>query len=228
MLARGASGHSAITIYLLDTHAYSPDEHRFAGYDWIKPSQIDWFKSTAESLKRKHKEYTHVHLDVAFIHIPLPEYRDANLTHIGDWLEPPTAPMYDSGFRDALVDEGVVMVSCGQYVSTFRSSSPHALTDGFNSFPPPCSDHVNEYCGLSYDEQEKPALWMCYGGGTGFGGYGGYGGYVRKIRLFDFDMSEGRLTTWKRVEWGPDDEMDKRLDEQIIVDSGRPVAPMKG
>ena len=70
----------------------------------------------------------------------------------------------------------------------------------------------------------KPALWMCYAGATGFGGYAGYGGFYRKIRIFDFDMNEARITTWKRVEHGPD--VDKRIEELILVDAGRTVAPM--
>ncbi|KAK1760973.1 Metallo-dependent phosphatase-like protein [Echria macrotheca] len=200
ILARGKSDHSAITVYLLDTHAYSPNEKKFKGYDWIKKNQIDWFRETAQGLKKSHKQYTHVHLNVAFIHIPLPEYRDGNLTFIGEWKEPVTAPVYNSGFRDALVEEGVVMVSCGH-------------------------DHVNEYCGLSMGENDKPALWMCYGGATGFGGYAGYGGYHRKIRIFDFDMNEARVTTWKRVEYGED--VNNRIDELILVDAGHPVAPMQ-
>ncbi|KAB5575644.1 Metallo-dependent phosphatase-like protein [Coniochaeta sp. 2T2.1] len=200
ILARGSSDHSAITVYLLDTHAYSPNERKFKGYDWIKPNQIKWFTDTSDSLKRKHREYTHHHMDVAFIHIPLPEYRNPDNYFKGEWKEPPTAPVFNSGFRDALVEQGVVMVSCGH-------------------------DHVNEYCMLELNEKEKPALWMCYGGGAGFGGYAGYGGFHRKIRIFDFDMNEARITTWKRVEFGED--AGKRLDEQVIVDAGRPAAPVE-
>lgn len=84
------------------------------------------------------------------------------------------------------------------------------------------SDHVNEYCMLQKNAKEEPALWMCYGGGAGFGGYGGYGGYHRRVRFFDIDMNESRITTYKRLEWG---EIDKRIDEQIIVNDGRVVAP---
>src|SRR5690606_36731907 len=84
-LARGSSGHSAITVYLLDSHSYSPNERKFKGYDWIKQSQIDWFRNTARSLKRSHEEYTHHHMDVAFIHNPIPEYTLPNLTLVGDW-----------------------------------------------------------------------------------------------------------------------------------------------
>jgi len=86
------------------------------------------------------------------------------------------------------------------------------------------SDHANEYCALSLKEKQSPALWMCYAGGAGFGGYGGYGGFLRKIRVFDFDMNEARITTWKRVEYG---ETDKKIDHQIIVDAGRVQAPVE-
>lgn len=114
ILARGTSDHSALTLYLLDSHSYSPDERHFRGYDWIKKPQIEWFQQTAQGLKKTHKEYTHVHMDLAFIHIPLPEYRKAENAIVGSWKEAPTAPGFNSGFRDALVQEGVLMVSCGQ------------------------------------------------------------------------------------------------------------------
>jgi hypothetical protein len=76
---------------------------------------------------------------------------------------------------------------------------------------------------LSTDEELQPKLWMCYGGGSGFGGYGGYGDYVRRVRFFEFDMNEARITTYKRLEFN---ETEKRTDEQMIVDGGIPVAPI--
>lgn len=114
VLGSGKTTNSALTLYLLDTHSYSPDERQFRGYDWLKPSQIDWFKATAQGLKSKHHQYTHMHMNVAFIHIPLPEYRDQNNYWKGEWLEPPTAPGFNSGFKDALVEEDILFVSCGQ------------------------------------------------------------------------------------------------------------------
>ena len=83
------------------------------------------------------------------------------------------------------------------------------------------SDHANEYCSLEKTDN-KPSLWMCYAGGSGFGGYGGYGGYHRRVRFFDIDTNEARITTYKRVEYG---ETEKKIDEQIIVDSGKVAAP---
>ncbi|KAH8815929.1 Metallo-dependent phosphatase-like protein [Xylogone sp. PMI_703] len=199
VLARGNSKHSAITIYLLDTHAYSPDERAFKGYDWLKKNQIDWFKNTAQGLKKAHAEYTHVHMDLAFIHIPLPEYRNPT-EYVGEFREGVTAPGFNSGFRDALVEEGILMVSCGH-------------------------DHANEYCALSRNDKSEPALWMCYAGGAGFGGYGGYGGYHRRVRFFDIDTNEARIKTYKRVEYG---DIEKRIDEQVIVNSGKVLPAPQG
>jgi len=202
ILSRGSGHTSALTIYMLDTHSYSPEEKKYHGYDWLKTGQIDWFKSTSQGLKNKHKGYSHIHMDVAFIHIPLPEYRNPDRNQfVGNWTEAPTAPGYNSNFKDALVEEGVVMVSCGH-------------------------DHVNDYCLPANNKNHEPALWMCYGGGAGFGGYGGYGGYIRRMRLFEFDMNEARIRTWKRLEWGSQQDLEKRWDEQIIVDAGKVVTGM--
>ncbi|KAL6715693.1 Phosphatase dcr2 [Lecanora helva] len=200
VLGRGGSSHSALTLYLLDTHGYSPDERQFRGYDWIKKNQIDWFKTTSSKLRKSpsHTGYTHHHMDMAFIHIPIPEYRLTNdiVASTGSQPESPTAPGFNSGFRDALVEEGVLAVSCGH-------------------------DHVNDYCSLSKSADDKPQLWMCYAGGSGFGGYGGYGGYHRRVRVFEYDMNEARIITWKRLEHG---DTEKQLDRTVIVESGKVVA----
>ncbi|KAF2000232.1 phosphoesteras-like protein [Amniculicola lignicola CBS 123094] len=197
VLAHGNNKHSALTLYFLDTHSYSPDEAHFKGYDWIKQNQIDWFKDTAKTLQEPHKHYTHIHLDMAFIHIPLPEYGTQPKEEVvGVWKEPITAPGFNTHFKDALVAAGVTAVSCGH-------------------------DHVNEYCTMGKNEKTgKGDLWMCYAGGSGFGGYGGWGVYHRRIRLFEIDANEARISTWKRVEYG---DTAKRVDEQVIVDGGEVV-----
>jgi len=84
-------------------------------------------------------------------------------------------------------------------------------------------DHVNDYCVPGTDAAGKAKLWMCYGGASGFGGYGGYYGYHRRMRFFDIDMNEARITSYKRMEWG---ETEKRHDEQILVDAGRVVVDL--
>ncbi|EEP75761.1 conserved hypothetical protein [Uncinocarpus reesii 1704] len=191
------SSHSALSLYMLDTHKYSPDERRYPGYDWLKPSQISWFRNTAQSLKKDHQAYTHIHMNLAFIHIPLSEYRKVKNYYKGSWREAPTAPRFNSEFKDALVNENVVVVSCGH-------------------------DHANDYCMLEKNEKDLPALWMCYAGGAGFGGYGGYGGFVRRVRFFNIDMNAARIISYKRVESGNTEE---RVDEMMLVDGGKVVPP---
>lgn len=211
VLAPSPSEHSAITIYLLDTHGLTPDEKNFKGYDWLKQSQIEWFRSTSESLKKAkaHAKYTHIHLDLAFIHIPLPEFGEHdNIRKGGKWLEPVMAPAFNSHFYDALAEEGVVAVGCGH-------------------------DHVNDYCALRKQAQPDPDThhhashrgpWMCYAGGSGFGGYGGYDGYHRRVRVWEVDTNAGRISTWKRVECCGDDR-NRKIDDIAIVEGGHVVVP---
>ena len=225
ILGRGGADHSALTIYLLDTHSYSPDKKNYDGYDWLKPNQIDWFRKTAGSLKKPHSEYSHQHMDIAFIHIPLTEYASPELPRVGTWKEGVTAPVYNSGFRDALVEQGVVMVSAGH-----DHCNDYCLLSLQNDTKPTHHQHSGrETQNQQHPEQQqpqqlKPALWMCYAGGSGFGGYAGYGGYLRRIRMFEIDTNSARIMTWKRIEYGEDKEH-PRVDMQTIVDAGKPVAP---
>lgn len=218
------SDHSAMTVYLLDSHSYSPDENKYKGYDWIRQNQIEWFKVTHEKLAPAHKEYALKHLDVAFIHIPLPEYRYASPENDngppvvgGKWREMPTAPNFNTHFRDVLVSHGISFISCGH-------------------------DHANDYCMLdtyvdpktltekhSQDGQKGKGgdggnIWMCYAGGSGLGGYGGYNNYIRRVRLFEMDTQAERVVSYTRVEFETEDEKGK-VNEFTMVDAGEVVSP---
>ena len=151
----------AIALWFLDTHTYSPQERKYPGYDWLKSSQIAWFKWQHERFAPWPRDTLHA----AFIHIPLSEYRTVTNPIIGEWREAPTAPRYNSGFRSALAKKNVMVITAGH-------------------------DHANDYCMLDemrHNREEK--TWMCYGGGVGYGGYGGYGGYKRRLRVFEVSPS---------------------------------------
>jgi 3',5'-cyclic AMP phosphodiesterase CpdA len=231
--------HAALTMFFLDTHSYSPDDKKYKGYDWIKPEQITWFRETAESLKADNRKYSHVHLDMAFIHIPLPEYREGGVL-IGERREPPTAPGYNSGFRDALLEMGVPVVSCGHdHANDYcllseklpdlpdkKRSEDFSAADPNDppihpdvSAPEPEIPPSKQQNHKSQPKNDK--IWLCYGGGAGFGGYGGWGGYVRRVRFFELDANEAKIRTWKRLEYG---DLQRRIDEQVIVDAGRVVS----
>lgn len=226
-----SSQHSAMTLYFLDSHSYSRDESKYKGYDWIQPDQVAWFESTASALKQQesHKKYSLIRVNMAFIHIPLPEYRDEGPgtegAEIFGWKEGETkedctAPNYNSRFRDSLVNEGVSVVSCGHdHVNSHcilsRHTSPNPATPDSASHP------------LAHSTSKKdPALWMCYAGGSGFGGYGGgnWGSYHRRVRVFEFDTQDGKVTTWKRLECCGAD-MEEKKDMGVIVHYGKAVSP---
>ncbi|EMC94312.1 hypothetical protein BAUCODRAFT_35497 [Baudoinia panamericana UAMH 10762] len=226
VLAPSPSTHSAITVYLLDSHGLSPDEKHYRGYDWIKQDQIDWFRSTSQGLKKAHAKYSHIHLDLAFIHIPLPEYAEHGVTVTGGtFKEGVTAPGFNSHFYDALAEEGVVAVGCGHdHVNDYCALRPSPLA----STTPAKRDGVaaSESGTLVSHHSKKPRLgpWMCYAGGSGFGGYGGYGGYHRRVRVWEVDTGAGRVVTWKRVACCGE-ETKRRVDELVLVEGGSVVAP---
>lgn len=158
-------------------------------------------------------EDDHFHLSLAFLHIPLPEFRDGHLSiHSGHRREPSESPSFNSHFYDALVKAGVSALACGH-------------------------DHVNDFCALLLpppqtqqdgggrgDKCPQPGPWLCYGGGSGFGGYGSYGGvrFHRRARVWELDTSSGSLRSWKRVEYAVD-----RVDEVVLVESGLVVDPAR-
>lgn len=248
--APGSTNHAALSLYLLDTHSYSPNERHFHGYNWLKDDQITWFRDTARDLRARHKKYSKIHMDMAFIHIPLPEYRHRDNRIVGGWREGVTAPYFNSGFRDALVEEDVLVVTAGHdhandYCSLEREADGAALQPGVDvktkREEPSERKQIERERGerKSAREQQniagsimkpsaeeggskhgKPALWMCYGGGSGFGGYGGYDDYVRRIRLFEVEANGAQIVTWKRLEHG---ETERRLDESVLVSQGRVV-----
>ena len=233
--------HSALTLYFLDTHSYSPESAKQDGYDWIKPEQITWFRDTATALQADHDGYSHIHVDMAFIHIPLPEYlAPGSVVSVGEAREGVTAPGYNSGFRDALADMNVGVVSCGHdhandYCLLSEKAAP---SPGDKRAPPGRQDaadpdthqHPHNHPSSSSSSPSPPhrdnKLWLCYAGGSGLGGYGGYNRYIRRVRVFEFDANAGRITTWKKVEYVPDASADASAGKKG-VGSGQHDAGLK-
>lgn len=82
-----------LNIYMLDSGKYAP---KFMGaYNWIKCTQIWWYKRTASKLKRK---YNRLIPAIMFFHIPLPEFRKArkNGSIVGKRLEEECCPLINT------------------------------------------------------------------------------------------------------------------------------------
>lgn len=197
-----ASSNPAISMYFLDTHKYSQSPKVNPGYDWLKESQIQFLEKKFRDLEPARKAYTHIHLPMAFFHIPLPEYAN-QYGLVGSAKEAVTAPRYNSGAREMLGRMGVKVVSVGH-------------------------DHCNDYCvmnSLSVPKMNTPGenmdskMWLCYGGASGEGGYGGYGGTVRRVRVFEVDTESNNIDSWKRLESSPTES----FDHQTLVRGGEVV-----
>ncbi|ROW12461.1 hypothetical protein VMCG_00509 [Cytospora schulzeri] len=225
VLAHGASSEPEVplsTLYFLDSHGQIPSKVKNPDYDWIKQSQIDWFTSTSQALRRErdnsYEDEAEIrkrnYLSLAFLHIPLPEYADNHLiVEGGRRREPTEGPSSNSHLYSALAREGIAAVGCGH-------------------------DHVNDFCGLlpqhdgdrdddldgdgSQPPQTQLGPWLCYGGGSGFGGYCSYDEerYHRRMRVWELDTETGGIKTWKRVEYSGE-----RIDEMVLVEAGAVVSP---
>lgn len=191
------SDNPAVTMYFLDTHAKHPNQKLFPGYDWVKESQLEWLENEHAKVEPAQNKYTHIHMSMAFFHIPTTEYRNARgKKMIGSWKEGAAAPKHNSGTRKLLEEIGVSVVSVGH-------------------------DHVNDFCmwdDVNARREEIPPMWLCYGGGLGEGGYGGYGGYIRRTRMFEIDTEANSITSWKRKV----SDYDEIFDKQVLVKNGAP------
>jgi len=109
-------------IYFLDSGDYSefPD---VSGYEWVRPSQINWFLDTSRSFKEANGGESVPAL--MFFHIPIPEYVFVT-SIVGDKQEDLTSftPKVNSGLFAAILEAGDV-------VATFVGHS-----------------HLNDFCGL--------------------------------------------------------------------------------
>lgn len=136
---KGSNGKAnAALVYVFDSNAYSPLKH-IKGYDWIKHDQIEWYL-------QKSREFTTANGGqplpaLAFFHIPLPEYneaqRDETVFSIGTRHERPGGPIINTGMFAAMVEAGDVM-------ATFVGH-----------------DHVNDYV------VDWKGIMLCYGRFTG-------------------------------------------------------------
>lgn len=130
----------AFNIYMLDSGKYAPP--LIGGYDWIKCTQIWWYKLTSLMLKLRYKKSIP---SLMFFHIPLPEFNTAWSSGLidGEKLEEVSSPKKNTcSLFNAIVKNGDVK---GVFVG---------------------HDHLNNYCAI------LNGVRLGYAGHSGYGGYG--------------------------------------------------------
>ncbi|MFD0674040.1 metallophosphoesterase family protein [Cohnella sp. GCM10027633] len=166
----------AAALYCFDSGSYS-DLAEAPGYGWIGERQLAWFRREAAALRTAGGGVPVPSL--AFMHIPLPEYREVwNSRYCyGRRHEKVNCAPINSGLFAAMMESGAVRgVFCGH-------------------------DHINDYVGELY------GIRLCYGRATGYATYGRwlYSRGARVIRLrqgkpFDtwLRLATGRVITQPR------------------------------
>ncbi len=106
---------TAALIYCFDSHSYSKVKG-IKGYGWIQLSQLNWYRQQSADYTRKNNNTPLPAL--AFLHIPLPEYREMadakNAKLIGIKNEKVASGALNSGLFAQLIAGGDVMgVLCG-------------------------------------------------------------------------------------------------------------------
>ncbi|GMF40809.1 unnamed protein product [Phytophthora fragariaefolia] len=176
----GEQGSTVFRMYFLDSHstidtATYPLVNDPNDYDWIKETQIEFYRELAQSHIAEETGNSSENSSVPavmYYHIPLPEYGLASpLNRIGDKYEETASAAVNSGLFSALLEVGDVK-------ATFVGH-----------------DHINEYCYL------RQGIQLCYGGGIGLGRAYGLTDFERRARVLEwtFNANQTRtLQSWKR------------------------------
>ena len=130
----------AFNIYMLDSGKYAPP--LMGGYDWIKCTQICWYKLTSLILKLRYRKSIPA---LMFFHIPLPEFNKAWSTGLidGEKLEEVSSPKKNT---------------CSIFNTIVKTGDVKGVFVGH--------DHLNNYCAI------LNGIRLGYAGHSGYGGYG--------------------------------------------------------
>ncbi|RLN49113.1 hypothetical protein BBJ28_00025360 [Nothophytophthora sp. Chile5] len=172
----GDEGDTVFRMYFLDSGAEALTDkypYVFSEYDWIKQSQVDYYRQLSEAGRaERHSSVDSVLPAVMFFHIPLVEFAfssdGACRGEQNEWV-------HDQGMNLRLLS---TMSEMNEVKAAFVGH-----------------DHLNEYCCLVKGVQ------LCYGGGTGFGRSYGAPNFPRRARVIEWTVdSEERheIRSWKR------------------------------
>jgi hypothetical protein len=152
LVGQRESEEAGLVIWGLDSGRYTPDSiggqsveaDGLRTYDWIRPSQIDWYVRTSNAIEA---EFGRKIPGLMFFHIPVPEFalmweNRENHNVVGEKNEDVAAAPFNSGLFGAVKDRGDVV---GIFVG---------------------HDHVNDFVGDYF------GVRLGYSANAGFGTYG--------------------------------------------------------
>ncbi|CEG49944.1 Predicted DNA repair exonuclease SIA1 [Plasmopara halstedii] len=178
----GEQGTTVFRMYFLDSLAtirkeMYPSIDDDTDYDWIKESQIEFYRQlaelhAAEETSGSNSSHHGSIPAVMFYHIPIPEYALVS-------------PLNRAGDKNEIVYSAAV--NCGLFSALVEMGDVKATFVGH--------DHINEYC---YSRQ---GIQLCYGGGIGLGFAYGLADFERRARVLKWTYNANQtrtLQSWKR------------------------------
>ncbi|KAK1921767.1 Metallo-dependent phosphatase-like protein [Papiliotrema laurentii] len=230
-----ASRMHLFTLYFLDSHDYQgrslpwllPD------YDYIKPSQINWFLNASASIKPIERPFqpdgaddlghiwkrsrparltrqTEKHLAkpnaIMWFHIPLPEaYAPADKNDLDGT---------DLNVGDQLDGDGSSKHNSGFFANGIQKALE---VDGLVSNASEVKVLSHGHCHNTDRCRRVNGVWMCFDGGSSYSGYGQLG-FDRRVRVYHISQYGERVETYKRLTSG------EIIDRQVLVGNGAPPA----
>ena len=146
------------------------------GYDWVKPSQINWYYKNSQLLEAKHGTIN----SLMFMHIPLPEWAVMWAAHHDS--NRPNANYGITGERNER--EYPAAVNSGLFLATFERQDVRGIFVGH--------EHINDYYGNFH------GIYLGYSANIGYATYGLGGDQndrLRGGRIFELDQND--LTTFE-------------------------------
>ena len=194
-----------LAIWAIDSGRYAPNPiagqpigYNDNGWDWIRPDQVDWYRSTSRKIERRYRRKIP---GMMFFHIPLFEFETMWTVDRGMFPSrdrPNAQPPVDEG-RYRVEEERHECVCTGPFNSGLYAAAQER-GDILGMFVG--HDHINSYVGNFH------GILLGYGASSGFGPYG-LGGdernRLRGVRIHDFheDDVEGYVenfaTSFKRA-----------------------------
>ncbi|MFD0712118.1 metallophosphoesterase family protein [Paenibacillus sp. GCM10027626] len=165
-----AANKPSAALYMMDSGDYATISH-VGGYAWVSSEQIEWYKARSRQFKADNGG--NPLFSLAFLHIPLPEYKEVWAKNIcyGHRFEEVCSPKVNSGLFSAFVEmEDVKGVFAGH-------------------------DHINDYWGELY------GIRLCYGRATGYNTYGREG-FPRGARVIQLQEGSDAFSSWLALEDG--------------------------
>ncbi|ORY21337.1 Metallo-dependent phosphatase-like protein [Naematelia encephala] len=238
-----ASRTHLFTLYFLDSGSYQKKKFSWskAEYDYIKESQIEWFRNASSGIKPIQRPFTpdgaedlgHIWSRksrpsriarqttklakpnaMMWFHIPLPEaYNPADVAGFdGDELD--VGDQFDWA-GSSKHNSGFFYNGIKQSFETVQDED-EATEWGGTTKVAEVKVLSHGHCHNTDRCRRTDGIWMCFDGGSSFSGYGQLG-FDRRVRVYQISQYGEKIETYKRLTNGD------IIDEQVLVGPGAPA-----